>query len=538
MPVILRHSGNLAGAGEYQCWFATDALGAAAAGRLDPDLQLDGIAGRLEAAFEAIIADWWALGRELASEPSAHGSHAAACTPNASELGLMLAWAKIIEARAALAETTLVVCDDPWLYRHAESLAGVIGGNRPPLWRKTVQLQLRGLASRLYHGLRLAWTAFRLRHHAKNFPADARTLLVYGHPQSKADGTDAYFGTLMNEVPGLVRLLHVDAPLAQVRRLAADARNFSLHGFGCPFAALAMIATRWRPNQTQRAGRHGWLVRRQAAIEGANAQALEIRWQTHCQRIWLNRARPKLVAWPWENLNWERALVAEARARGVRTLGYQHATIGRHAANQSLAANTDGLDGLPDAILCTGAAGRDQLLAWGVPAARLEIAGAFRAPPPAAIANDPSAPVFVALPMKHAVAHEIVAALGKVTAPDIRFEVKVHPMTELDFADGANLKRTTRPMTDYPALRAVVFAASTVGLEALLAGLPTLRFMPAATVAIDILSPPADAIAVTAETLETALREAAPPPPLAGEQFFAPVDLPAWRRALGAAISA
>jgi hypothetical protein len=535
MPVILRHSGDLANAGGYAHWFATEAFDAAAAGRLDPHQKLGGIAGTLEGAFEAIMADWWALGRELAAEPSAGWSHAAACSPNASELGLMLAWSHIIEARAAQAETTLVVCDDPWLYRHAESLTGVTGGNRPPLWRKSTWLRLRGFASRLYHGFRLAWTALSLGGQAKGFPAEASTLLVYGHPQSKADGTDAYFGPLMNEVQSLVRLLHVDAPLGVVRRLAADARSFSLHAWGCPFAALAMIATRWRPNQKQLAGRHGWLVRRQAAIEGANAQALEIRWQNHCERIWLNRARPRLVAWPWENLNWERALVAVARARGVRTLGYQHATIGRHAANQSPAANADGVDGLPDAILCNGAAGRDQLLAWGVPAERLEIAGAFRAPPQATIAHDPAAPVFVALPMKHAVAHEIVDALGKVTAPDIRFEVKVHPMTQLDFADGANLKRTQRPMTDYPALRAVVFAASTVGLEALLAGLPTLRFVPAATIAIDILSPPADAIAVTAETLETALRDAAPPAPLAGDRFFAPVDLSAWRRALGAA---
>lgn len=537
MPVILSHSGDLPGAGEYECWFATEALGPAQRAKLRPESELDGIAGRLETAFEAILADWWALGRELASEPSAHWSHTAACSPNASELGLMLAWARIIEARAALAETTLVVCDDPWLYRHAVSLSGVTGGNRPPLWRKSIQLQLRGFLSRLYHGFRLAWTAFRIGPQAKDFPTEARTLLVYGHPQSKADGTDAYFGPLMNEMPSLVRLLHVDAPLAVVRRLAGEARNFSLHGFGCPFAVLAMIGTRWRPSEAQRNGRYGWLVRRQAAVEGANAQALEIRWQNHCQRNWLERARPKLVAWPWENLNWERALVAEARSRGVRTAGYQHATIGRHAANQSPAANADGLDGLPDGILCNGAAGRDQLLAWGVPEARLEIAGAFRAPPKASISPDPTAPVFVALPMKHAVAHEIVAALTNVTAPDIRFEVKVHPMTRLDFADGANLKRTRRPMADYPALRAVVFAASTVGLEALLAGVPTLRFLPAATVAIDILSPPAEAIATTAATLEAALRGATPPAPLAGERFFAPVDLSTWHRALGPATS-
>ena len=59
--------------------------------------------------------------------------------------------------------------------------------------------------------------------------------------------------------------------------------------------------------------------------------------------------------------------------------------------------------------------------------------------------------------------------------------------------------------------------------------------MPAASIAIDILSPPAVALKVTAQTLETEIRRAEPGDIPAFENFFSPVDDEVWREVLDVA---
>ena len=121
---------------------------------------------------------------------------------------------------------------------------------------------------------------------------------------------------------------------------------------------------------------------------------------------------------------------------------------------------------------------------------------------------------------------QIIEAINTISAHDLKFLVKVHPMTQFPFAETHNMRRTNTQLADFDSLRAVIYAASTVGLEALLAGLPTLRFMPAASVAIDILSPPAYALRVTAKTLESEVRKAAPGVLLSKQKFFSPINYP------------
>ena len=492
---------------------------------LDPARQMPDLGRLLEEAFDASAAEWWELGRTLGAEASARLAHAPACAANASDFGQMLAWTRLVAHWAKGSEVVLVVCDDPWLFRHMAALPGVVTRGRPLLWLKALRLFLRGYAARAAVALRMAKAAWALRHHRTGAMGGTH-LLVYGHPASTADGLDAYFGPLMRELPALNRLLHVDCGVERALALAADGRTRSLHAWGSPlFALTRLVFSRWRP-----CGPSSWLVRRAAAQDGGTGQPAAIRWQLHCQRRWLAKAKPATVAWPWENHSWERAFVRSAK--GVQTLGYQHSVIGGQMLNYGIGSNPDGAASLPDRILCSGAATMRRLMAWGLPPERLGVGGALRFAKPLEVACDPGQPVFLALPFDQEVAAEMVEAARLASAQGWRFLVRDHPMTPFAFEESEAVRRSPGPLNDQKSVAAVVYAATTVGLEALLAGLPTLRFRPRARISIDILPDGVSVPVTDAEHLAESLAHLSPSVVPARADIFAPADPQVWRSIL------
>ncbi len=530
MPVLLRTSRDLPPRQAYRSWFriSGDRDGAAAP---DADAALSGLPTLLEQAFDDSATEWWALGRALGQDGSGKSAHAPVCSPNASDLGLMLAWTRIVQQKAAEAEPTLVLCDDPWMFRHLREIEGIGAGRPPRLFAAATWLYCRGVLSRCQAALRYAVWSMRMSGQPEA-PQKAAWLLVYGHPTSTPDGIDGYFGRLMQDMPALRRLLHVDCPPRRAAELAGDGRTVSLHGFGNPVFALTLPFRRWRPASRHRRGPSRFLIRRAAAREGGTGTAAAIAWQRHCQTRWLHRAQPAAVAWPWENHAWERAMVRTARTLGVRTNGYQHSVIGRQMLNYAPASNPDGEQSLPDRIICNGLATYDHLLSWKIPQERLVIGGALRFVGQAKPEKDRAAPIFLALPFDSVTATEMVEAARAVAHEGFRFVVKDHPMFPFAFTDTDGVERTTRPLSAQPALSAVVYAATTVGLEAILAGLPTLRFRPRAKIAIDILPHGVTAPAVEAETMIESLQNLSDPAMVTPTEIFAPVDLAVWRQAL------
>ena len=439
----------------------------------------------------------------------------------------MLAWSALVEQLAAGPERTLVVCDDPWLFRHLAAQKGVEAGRAPPLFPAELKLRLRGILAQTRAGLRFAHAAWRLRHQRTWLPQDRPALLVYGHPASTAEGGDAYFGTLMDHA-SLIRLLHIDAGLERVAALARPGRTASLHAFGSPLAAVAVMGARWRPRA---AGPLAWLIRRAAMREGGTAQSAAIAWQIHCQRRWLDQARPQVVAWPWENHGWERQFVRDCRQRQVRTLGYQHATIGQGEWNYHAGSNPDGRDSLPDRIACSAVAYVRQLADWGIPAERLVNAGSWRIPDIPKRVSDPQGAVFVALPANAPLARQIVDACRAQVPAGWRFLVREHPMTPVGFEPQAGLERAPGSLFTCDGIRAVVFAATTVGLEAALAGLPAIRFLPVSIVANDICPAGLTVPTATAEDLGRVL-ETAHPVENAHDFTFTGADPALWCRLL------
>ncbi|TAN65715.1 MAG: hypothetical protein EPN20_07525 [Magnetospirillum sp.] len=529
MTILLRTSRDLPPDASWRHWLAvteSDTSG------LDPARKLPRLAHRLEAAFEACRETWWELAGRLGRTPSSELSHSVACGAFGSDFGLMLAWDRIAGELAARPETTLMVCDDAWAFRQLASRPGVDAGAPPPLRLMAAKRALRGFAARGKLAARLIRSVLATRRFKPAVPEGSRVLLVYGHPGSRADGFDVYFGTLMRELPALRRLLHCDCPPGRAAELAEDGRTASLHGWGSALFALSMPFQAWRPTEDETSGDYGWLIRRAAARENSGGGPAMNAWQMHCQRRFLEQARPVSVCWPWENHAWERDLCRAARSRGIRSLGYQHTVIGPHQINYSVRANMDGLVSIPDMVIADGPAYRDELVAWGLPPGRLIIGGAWRLPPVTGGRFDAAAPVFVPLSAIPAIARMQVEAGRMIARSGRRVLVKLHPMYPLDFAEEANLERTETGITGHAALSAVIAATGTSSLEGLLLGLPTFRLLPDDRLAVDILPEGVKAVAVTPDELPRALAGTPPPAPLCYAELLAAPDMEAWKSVL------
>lgn len=517
MTVLLRRSDDLPASG----WADRVEIGP---GRPQSRATIPDLARRLEIAFDAIAPDLLILARRLGAAPDAALAHAPACASNVSDLGAMLAWDRLVRGWAAEDATILVICDDPWLFRHWSGLPGVTAGKAPPLWIREVRLALRGRLARLAVSLRMARAALALSYQRGLVRTKAPALLVYGHPRSTPDGGDAYFGPLMAECPALTRLLHVDCPPVRARALQGDGRTLSLHAFGSPLAALALWTKRWRPVPSE-----GWLVRRAAALEGATGTPAMIAWQLHCQRRWLAAQQPAAVAWPWENHSWERAFVRMARASGIVTIGYQHAVVGRREWNYAPTSNPDGEASLPDRIWAVGQADRERLVGLGCPEGRLTVAGALRYPQGRNPGYDPAGPILLALPFDGAIGTEMIEAVRPLGAAGRRILVKDHPMTPLSFQPSDGIERTEIPFSEQENLSAVVYCITTLGLEAVLAGLPTIRFLPSGRPVVDVMPEGAGIPSATAADLAGILCNPVHRVSLEREWVFARPNMAWWQ---------
>lgn len=522
MPLFL--TAETSSVPDHDVWCAVgDASG------LDIARQLPSLAQKLEAAFDAAKEDWWELGRQLGQNPTAIMAHAPACATNATDFGLMLAWSRLAREWIDGSEKVLLICQDPWLFRHIASQAKVQIVSPPPplLWRELC-LRARGIMARVWASWRFALAALSLSRQPQPV-SGAPSLLVYAHPRSTADGMDAYFGSLLQRYPDLLRVLHIDATASRVSALMGNGRTFGLHAFGSVFFALMLWRARWRAKPF---GPNAWLIRRALILEGSTAQAAAIRWQIHCQDQWIRKIRPRVVLWPWENHAWERALIRTCHAMGIKTIGYQHATVGWREWNYSPRSNPDGDNSLPQQIFCVGKQDTLRLASYGWDIGRLTVAGALRFSNEVKTRYDPQAPIFVALPFDAAIADEMIAAIRPLAQRGRQFLVKDHPMSPFQFTEAPGLKRSVAPLDALEAVSAVLYCITTVGLEALLAGLPVLRFLPAGRVAVDVAPEGVKVPTAASLDLEVALSTLRQTPAPDRTNVFAAPEDDIWKAAI------
>ena len=111
-------------------------------------------------------------------------------------------------------------------------------------------------------------------------------------------------------------------------------------------------------------------------------------------------------------------------------------------------------------------------------------------------------------------------------------------MSPCAFEEAPGLTRTGDPLNRQGGLSAVLYAATSVGLEACLGGLPTIRFLSGERMALDIMPQDVTLPTATSQNLHETLLAVADqnssqrPTPPHGEQFFAAVSLELWRKEL------
>ena len=396
-----------------------------------------------------------------------------------------------------------------------------------------VKLWVRGIAARAKVALKMARAAWFCRKERACVPVGAPAILVYAHPASDADGSDAYFASLLNEMSGLVRVLHTDGTVDQVRPLMND-RTVSLHGWGSVWFALTRLAfVRWRVDvQT---GPHAWLIRRANALENGGGGSAMTRWQAHCQMRWLRAAKPRAVAWPWENHAWERLLCRAARKQGVRSIGYQHTVIGPHQINYAIYSNPDGADSLPDRVIADGPVYAEELKAWGIPSDRIEIGGAFRFQRFGGGAFDPEGPVYVPLSAVRSAARLQITASHALANAGIPVLIKAHPMYPLDIALVANITVTDTPLQKATALRAVLYTTGASALEACLMGVPGFRLLQDDAISVDVLPAKMSMPAIELDDVVEALSVVVRPPHWRWDDILSVPDIERWNDLLNGA---
>jgi hypothetical protein len=528
MTIILRQADDLAGIDTFVSWLAVTGTTA----DFDPALKVQALAERLEAAFENCRDLWWELGRKMAEDSSAETAHAPTGGVYGSDFGLMLAWISIIEELADDPNPHLVVCDDPWVFRQIVTLAGVNAGSAPSLLKEALRLRFRGFAARMSVAGRSIRAWLKLRSYRRVFSGGEATLLVYGHPASDGEGRDAYFGNLMNDLPAVRRLLHVDCPVERAQELSSGGKTASLHAWGSLWDGARLVGEYWSPRKELTQGAYGWLIRRAAANENSGGGPSMVRWQAFCQRRWLKSVRPARVIWPWENFAWERFMCRDSRSFGIATAGYQHTAIGPHQLNYSLSTNPDGEASLPDTILANGPAYAQEMIAWKIPKEKIVIAGSLRIKQVRQGGFNPDGPVFVPLSGQLAAARSQLKAAQAIANSGLHVRVKEHPMYPMAFAETQRLKRTTQGLSSDADYSSVLFTTGTSGLEAILAGIPAFRLLLEDRLSINILPSNIKVTAVTAEHVAETMATAGNPPTVNWDDIFSEPNLDTWRALL------
>lgn len=497
---------------------------------LPAELQVPDVASMLEEAFVAARDTWWRLGRLLSGQPTGELSHACACGSVGSDFGIMLAWDGLVRRLAEEKPRTMVICDDPWLFRQLAGIQGAEFVTAPGILISECTQRIRGFCARVRLGIRNARAAVWLRRFRSNPESGASALLVYGHPGSDGAGRDAYFGDMLVRFPLLQRVLHVDCDISRSEELCRHDRTSSLHAWGSPFAAVFRLPLiRWSPQRSPESEPFYWLIRRAACLENGGGGLAMTWWQSHCQERWLRRIRPAAVAWPWENFAWERALVRSARSLGTATTGYQHTVVGPHQFNYSVRCNPDGLESVPDIIAANGPAYRKELISWGLPEDRVVDAGSIRLPLPEQVPeHDPSAPIFMALSANLPVAIRQVDVARRLAAAGIVTLVKEHPMYPVSFEETSNLRRTETALIDHKSLSTVIYCTGSTAIDSLIAGIPCIRLRFPDRISIDVLPTGVGTTVAEEDNLVALLKCRRSSPRIRWEEIFSKPDEAVW----------
>ncbi|MBI5201909.1 MAG: hypothetical protein HY925_10015 [Elusimicrobia bacterium] len=486
----------------------------------------------------------------------------------ASDLFVLAVQAAVVHRLAAETkplghEKLTIVVEDPWLLRQ---LAASLGSKAecpalPGVHGEKAKAALGGLARRARWALRMLVSRVKL------------CVLFLGKPSPKLEGVLLYSYLIDRSVSGEGWRDEYLPGLAE--ELAAAGRNVvrcttpDVTGFETALAARSSTVVpllSWAPlsgflralfalppGPPESASLSGMpmdeLLRREWWTDLSRASRCAYLLHHAASRRLLAAGRWTTAAMPWEGQPQERLLALAAAEAGIRSVGCQHSTVSPWQL-PFFQGKTEAAP-LPDALLVPGSRAKRLFEEGGVPAARVVVGGSRRF---AAVADglithglERRGNVLVLLPVGLDHARQLLAALADrfpEGGEDFEFVIKPHPGEPAGAAFCPLKGRVdARPLKEaLEGCGAVVFCATSGGLEPWGLGHPVLRYRADTLLDIDPLDVLDDATLPTAGDRglgDRLLSVRKDPPPLpvdrvkqALREVFAPVDRAKWLEAI------
>jgi hypothetical protein len=274
------------------------------------------------------------------------------------------------------------------------------------------------------------------------------------------------------------------------------------------------------------------------------------------------KQREITIIYPFENQPWDKmlCLAAEESDKNVKLVGYQHSMVPLMELNYFLGVGECSNMPLPHLIVTNGEYTLNLLRNAGYGERELVNGGALRYEYIHKIdkgwgrKNKASKTILVAMPYSRNLTEELLTSLFNafldLAGEEIRFVIKFHPEVPLESlrvqlpAWPAYFQKTDKPIPEtLKEVNLVIYSSSTVGLEALLHGVPVVRYYSEHTLDLDPLGAFGEKMIrscseenlreITISVLKQGSNYSTQQPALNREnlnKFLSPVDENVWRR--------
>lgn len=408
----------------------------------------------------------------------------------------------------------VVVVEDPWLLRQIQENLRPLGAD---VCVENVSLHGQRLGLLLLGAVRRAkWLLIVVRNYLRQRRAWPRSGVPT--PTTPRVGIASYPSHSAFEVPGRwcdVYLPGLDRAAAEqglhvVRLCAPEFSGWERElaqrsSFAYPLILWATwgglfrsLIAFWRPRWPRSLSLKGqgirWLCLREWWLEAGRSSLCVYRLHYECLRSMLAIGSWRCLVASYENQPWEKLQVLAARTHGLRSVAVQVNPFSRFWLCYGVGEGERGRMPLPDVIGNSGEAAHRLLAECGTPASSLRLCGTLRYPGFAerlATAHPPAPEylrrrVLVALPIDAVLTRHLLEALNRAfpnggREEGLRFRIRPHPMCPvrkgwIRFPADVSSGSFTNLQQDLDSCGTVLFAASTVGFEALAQGKTVLRY--------------------------------------------------------------
>lgn len=269
--------------------------------------------------------------------------------------------------------------------------------------------------------------------------------------------------------------------------------------------------------------------------------------------------RETTIIYPFENQPWDKMLCLAAKElnKNIKLVGYQHSNVPLLLLNYFLGAGESSTMPLPHVIVTDGEYTLKLLENAGYGEVKLVNGGALRyeylhkTGSGLTRQKKQLKTILVALPYSRNLTEEMLLAVFNafkdLAGGQIRFIIKFHPEVPLAHLKielppwPAHFQKTDRPLSEISKeVDLVIYSSSTIGLEALLGGVPVVRYCPEHTIELEPLGAVAErgvrscsednikqvVLSALSERGNHLVQETA----FSLNSFFSPVDEDVWRQ--------